>query len=98
MLDVLVTNIKMNKTLNNKIFKESEIDSDLTPMLPNIESPSLVIWGAEDKVLHIDSADVFSRELKNYTKVVLAETGHVAMVEKPEITASHIKIFINNMT
>jgi abhydrolase domain-containing protein 6 len=66
--------------------------------LPNIKSPSLVIWGAEDNVLHVDSADVFSRELKDCTKVVLAETGHVAMVEEPKITASHITKFINNIT
>ncbi|MFT6877865.1 MAG: abhydrolase domain-containing protein 6, partial [Granulosicoccus sp.] len=61
MLDVLVANMKMKKGLNKMIFEESKADSDLTTILPNIESPTLVIWGADDKVLHIDSADVFSR-------------------------------------
>ena len=87
----------MNKALNQKIFEESEIDRDLTTLLPNIKSPSLVIWGAEDKVLHVDSADVFSRELQDCTKVILAETGHVAMVEKPKTTALHIIKFITSV-
>jgi abhydrolase domain-containing protein 6 len=98
MLDVLVTDMKLKKGLNKKIFDESEIDSDLTAILPNISSPSLVIWGAEDKVLHVDSADVFSSELRVCTKVVLAETGHIPMVEKPKITASHITNFISNIS
>ncbi|MEH6458225.1 MAG: alpha/beta hydrolase, partial [Cocleimonas sp.] len=98
MLDVLVENMKEKLVLNKKILKDSENDSDLSYILPKLKSPSLVIWGAEDNVLHVDNADVFSSELNYCRKVVIEKTGHVPMVEEPKITATHIAEFINKIT
>jgi len=98
MLDVLVENMKEKLVLNKKILKDSENDSDLSYILPKLKSPSLVIWGAEDNVLHVDNADVFSSELNYCRKVVIERTGHVPMVEEPKITATYITEFINKIT
>ena len=97
MLDVLVENMKEKMMLNKKILSDSESDSDLSYILPKLKSPSLVIWGAEDNVLHVDNADVFNYELSDCRKVVIEKTGHVPMVEKPKITAACITEFINEI-
>jgi abhydrolase domain-containing protein 6 len=98
MLDVLVENMKEKMVLNKKILKDSESDSDLSYLLPKLKPPSLVIWGAEDNVLHVDNADVFSSKLNDCRKVVIEKTGHVPMVEEPKITATYITEFINDIT
>ena len=98
MLNVLAENMKEKVELNKKIFKDSEVDGDLSFILPKLKAPSLVIWGAEDKVLHVDNAEVFNCELQNCSKVVLEKTGHVPMVEEPKVTAAHILKFISDVT
>ena len=98
MLDVLTEDMKKRVRLNNKIFEDSEVDSDQIPILSKIKTPSLVIWGEQDKVLHVDSAEIFSSELRNCSKVILEKTGHVPMVEKPKVTAKHVTKFINEIS
>ncbi|MFT5259143.1 MAG: abhydrolase domain-containing protein 6 [Cryomorphaceae bacterium] len=90
MQDVLVENMKDKRALNNKILEDSESDGNLTSILPKLKSPSLVIWGAEDKVLHVDNADGFCSELNDCKKVVIEKTGHIPMVEKPKMAALYL--------
>lgn len=97
MLDVLAENMKKRVRLNRKIFKDSENDSDQLSGLAKIETPSLVIWGEQDKVLHVDNVEVFSTELQNCSKVIIEEAGHVPMVEMPEVTAKHVTHFISDI-
>jgi abhydrolase domain-containing protein 6 len=97
MLDVLTENMKKRVRLNRKIFGDSETDSDQISGLAKIETPSLVIWGEQDKVLHVDNAEVFSAELQNCSKVTIEEAGHVPMVEMPEVTARHVTHFISGI-
>lgn len=98
MLDVLTDDMKGRIRLNKKIFSDSEIDNDQTAILSKIEIPSLVMWGKQDKVLHVDNAEVFNKGLRNCSKVILEETGHVPMVEKPKVTANHVMKFIHEIS
>ena len=97
MLDVLTKDMKQRVKLNKKIFGDSDADSDQTAILSKITKPTLVVWGAQDKVLHVDNAEVFNSELRNCSKVILEETGHVPMVEKPKVTASYVTSFISEI-
>ncbi len=94
MLDVLVDDMMARREINSKIHDDVTLDHDLTPVLNEVRVPSLLIWGAEDKVLHVDNAAAFRSALQNCTSVILAETGHVPMVERPAITAQHIRSFV----
>jgi pimeloyl-ACP methyl ester carboxylesterase len=51
--------------------------------LPQIACPTSIVWGAKDRVIPVRDADVFERLIPNVRKVVLADTGHVAMLERP---------------
>lgn len=97
MLDVLTKDMKSRVELNKKIFEDSEEDSDQTTVLSNIKTPSLIIWGAQDKVLHVDNAEIFSSKLKNCSKIIIEKTGHVPMVEQPKVTARYVKSFIHKL-
>ena len=97
MLDVLAEDMKERVALNKKIFNDTDADNDQTPILSKIKKPSLVIWGAQDKVLHVDNAEVFNKELQNCLTVIIEETGHVSMVEKPKVVAKYITNFIHEI-
>jgi pimeloyl-ACP methyl ester carboxylesterase len=51
--------------------------------LGEIACPTLILWGAEDKLVPASDADEFERLIPNARKVVWPHTGHVAMLERP---------------
>ncbi|MFB6454175.1 alpha/beta fold hydrolase [Chitinophaga sp. Hz27] len=52
-------------------------------LLPNITSPTLLIWGVEDHITPVHVAHEFKDWLPDARLVVFAECGHVPMMEKP---------------
>ena len=66
----------------------------LEPELPKIQAPTLIIWGAEDRVLHVSSIDVMQPLLRKPHVVILPDTGHAPMIERPELTAHHYRAFL----
>jgi pimeloyl-ACP methyl ester carboxylesterase len=52
--------------------------------LPEIACPTLIVWGTEDKLVPVSDADEFARLIPNSRKVVWPQTGHLAMLERPE--------------
>ncbi len=62
---------------------QANIDYPIEQRLPEIACPTLIVWGAEDKVIPVADADVFERLIPNSRKVIFEDTGHVAMLERP---------------
>jgi pimeloyl-ACP methyl ester carboxylesterase len=52
--------------------------------LGEIACPTLIVWGTEDRLVPVRDADDFERLIPNARKVVWEETGHMAMLERPE--------------
>ena len=52
--------------------------------LPQIACPTLIVWGTEDRLVPVRDADEFARLIPKARKVVWAQTGHMAMLERPE--------------
>jgi len=61
----------------------------LKPYLPQIQAPVLIIWGDTDKILDVGGVSVLEKNLKNYQTVIMKDTGHTPMLEKPQETASY---------
>lgn len=66
----------------------------LEPELPKIQAPTLIIWGAEDRALHVSSVEVMQPLLRKPSVVILADTGHAPMIERAELTAQHYRAFL----
>jgi pimeloyl-ACP methyl ester carboxylesterase len=62
---------------------QAMIDYDYRDRLPEIEVPTLIVWGAEDMLVPVRDADEYERLIPNARKLVLKDTGHVAMIERP---------------
>ncbi|ALG06724.1 alpha/beta fold hydrolase [Kibdelosporangium phytohabitans] len=56
-------------------------------IMPNISAPTLVIWGAKDKLVTVRKAPRTARLLPRGRLLVLPRTGHVAQMERPETVA-----------
>ncbi len=59
-------------------------DYDFRERLGDVRAPVLLVWGREDNLVPVADADEFERLLPNARKVILEDTGHVAMLERPE--------------
>lgn len=56
---------------------------DFVDRLPEIACPTLIVWGRNDMLVPVSDADEFERLIPDSRKVVLDETGHCAMLERP---------------
>jgi pimeloyl-ACP methyl ester carboxylesterase len=55
-----------------------------TDALRSITSPTLILWGRDDKVIPVDSAAWFSQQMPNARVTILEDVGHIPMEEAPD--------------
>jgi pimeloyl-ACP methyl ester carboxylesterase len=62
---------------------QSILDYDFRERLPEIACPTLIVWGEKDRLITVRDADVFAELIPGSRKVIFADTGHMAMLERP---------------
>lgn len=71
-----------NSAKSAKIFAEMQAnDPPLLERLAQIKAPALIIWGEQDRVLHVSCAEVFRQSIHNSELLVLPGSGHMPLVE-----------------
>ena len=79
-----------HQSLNRKIFKQlrsSVDDPPLETMLKDLPVPTLIVWGEQDRVLHVSGAKILEAVMPNAKTEIMDAVGHLPMIEKPEETA-----------
>jgi pimeloyl-ACP methyl ester carboxylesterase len=56
---------------------------DFRDRLPEIAAPTLIVWGEDDSVISVRDAHEYERLISDSRKVVMRDTGHVPMLERP---------------
>jgi len=93
---ILVAEWIAHRSFNNKIWNDSQpLQLTLAPVLPRIQAPVLILWGDQDKVTDVGGVAFLEKNLKNYRTVIMKDTGHAPMIEKPEETAKAYRSFLN---
>ena len=69
-------------------------DPDLHKWLHRIDVPTLLIWGAEDKLFPPEYAHAYQRLIPRSKAVIIPECGHLPHVEKPKAFVSAVEDFI----
>jgi pimeloyl-ACP methyl ester carboxylesterase len=59
------------------------LEYDFRDRLPEIQRPTLIVWGEKDSIIPVQDAQEFERLIPDSRKVVMEDTGHVAMAERP---------------
>ncbi len=85
------------REFNAKIMKDlTDEQLALEPFLPMIQAPVCIIWGDQDRILDVSGASILEKGLKNHQTVILKDTGHLPMMEKPAETAAAYMNFLKN--
>jgi pimeloyl-ACP methyl ester carboxylesterase len=69
-------------------------DYPIRDRLADIECPVLVVWGEKDRLVPVKDAYEFGRLIPDSRVVVWPETGHVAMLERPDAFNALVDEFI----
>ncbi|MEM1117537.1 MAG: alpha/beta fold hydrolase [Bacteroidota bacterium] len=67
---------------------------NVRPRLGEIAAPTLLVWGAEDHVIHVSAASVWEAGLPDVTVQILPNVGHAPMMERPAETAADFLSFV----
>jgi pimeloyl-ACP methyl ester carboxylesterase len=59
------------------------LEYDFRDRLPEISRPTLIVWGEKDSIIPVKDAHEFERLIPDSRKVVMKETGHIPMAERP---------------
>jgi pimeloyl-ACP methyl ester carboxylesterase len=64
--------------------------------LRRIEAPTLVIWGADDRLVAPDLAPYVAAAIPDSRLLVLDDVGHTAMMEVPDVTARAVLALVED--
>lgn len=85
-LDVVAQERIRNHALEERIFKQLAADS-VEARVRGLRTPALIVWGAQDRVLHPGSAGILNMLLTRSEVVLMPGVGHLPMFEQPEKSA-----------
>jgi abhydrolase domain-containing protein 6 len=89
-----------NYTLRAKILDDI-IDGGINLLddrLSGISAETLVVWGANDRIMDVSSVETFMRGIPKCRSVVLDDCGHVPYVEKAKTAKRLYKAFLANLS
>ncbi len=62
------------------------IGHDVAPLLPSLTAPTLVVWGAEDRILSdVPGSIRVAARIPNVRQVVIPDCGHAPQIEKARL-------------
>ncbi|MCA1031689.1 alpha/beta hydrolase [Bacillus timonensis] len=64
--------------------------------LQKIATPSLLIWGEEDRVVPVEVGKRLQKDIPNSTLHIMKKTGHLVPEEQPRRVYEHIGNFVTN--
>jgi abhydrolase domain-containing protein 6 len=70
------------------------ISPRLEELFPKVKAPTLVLWGADDKLFPAVLCDVFAAQIAGATSQKLPGAGHFAQIDQPEATVAAISAFL----
>lgn len=94
--DVLAADTAERAPFLRALFRRIAVDGDaLRPLLGQIRQPTLILWGAGDRVLSPSAVPLWEAGLPDARAVVLPSVGHAPMQERPAETARLLTDFLS---
>lgn len=96
-LDYLAHRAVADRPLHEAILKELRASKlALEDELAGSKVPLLVVWGDQDRLLHVSGAEVLRSVRADAKVLILPNVGHVPMVERPEESAQAMADFVKS--
>lgn len=95
---VLAEKAVKNRPLLKNIFQQLVTEKlVLEKALAGSPVPTLVMWGKQDRLLSPAGAQILANAIPNAKVVLLDDTGHTPMIERPHESAAAFKAFTKNL-
>ena len=62
-----------------------------------LEQPTLVMWGAQDSVISVNVAKLFTERMLNVELIIYDDLGHIPMEEDPQRSAADVLAFLDKL-
>ncbi len=86
---------EINREMTTRIaWKPYMFNQTLPLLLPGVETPALIVWGKEDRIVPLNCGERYLQALPNAKLQVLDNCGHFVEVEKPQELARLVIEFI----
>jgi pimeloyl-ACP methyl ester carboxylesterase len=86
LMDVLARERIANQAVERLVFQQIATDS-VSGAVKGLATPTLIVWGAEDRALSVGTVPVLQALLPNAQAIVMPHVGHAPMIERPKPTA-----------
>lgn len=78
-----------------EIFSDFSGSPRLEPWLKDVHVPTLLLWGREDRMAPIASAQTWLQGITHAQLTCMDGVGHLPMIEQTEQTVAHYRAFLN---
>ncbi|TRW15266.1 alpha/beta hydrolase [Glacieibacterium frigidum] len=65
--------------------------------LAGVKTPTLILWGREDRFIPVSSAGWYAQHLPNARTVIYDRVGHLPMEETPDVSARDVRAFMASL-
>ena len=86
-----------NRVATIERFAQLAAESSLEDRLGEIAAPTLIIWGAQDRLIPVATADRFTALIPHSRLVIYEQAGHVAMEEVAVESAGEVRAFLDDL-
>jgi pimeloyl-ACP methyl ester carboxylesterase len=74
----------------------ARVDLSRAQHLNEIRTPTLILWGDNDKLIPVAAARLFAAKIPNATLVVYHDVGHIPMEEVAQRSAADLQAFLHS--
>jgi len=97
-LDYIGAQRAKNKALEEVIARDLAAEPDLEPEITGLETPSLIVWGKDDRMINPAAAEILHGLLPESRVILMDGAGHLPMLEQPERSAADYIAFREALT
>jgi pimeloyl-ACP methyl ester carboxylesterase len=87
--------IRMDGTREATIIRSRIRDKRIRDDIPNIKTPTLILWGEEDRTIPVEAAYAFHAAIAGSKLIVYPKTGHIPQEELADESAADVRAFLS---
>jgi pimeloyl-ACP methyl ester carboxylesterase len=87
--------IRMSGTREATIIRSRIRDKRIRDDIPNIKTPTLILWGEDDHTIPVEAAYAFHAAIAGSKLIVYPHTGHIPQEEVADQSAADLRAFLN---
>lgn len=80
--------------VRNAAALNTNLTTEITPLLPRLDIPALILWGEDDLFQRIEYGERLARDIPNAQLVRIADARHFVMLDQPEQVQQEVSAFL----